>query len=168
MYMILNLTPSSLLGKTGRLHPWHYHNLVASLSSILFYFFYFYFNIYVYGCLYLIHACKLYTCSAHRSQKKELSLLKLDLQIVRSCHLGAGVQLRSSGRATSALSLQAISPASYLVLWGRVFNWSGDCQGGWAGCPATPRVLLTSALSARGLQAWPTMPVVLFCILLLW
>lgn len=51
MYMILDATPGSLLGKTGRLHPRHYYNLAASPSSTLLYFFYFYFNIMCMGAL---------------------------------------------------------------------------------------------------------------------
>jgi hypothetical protein len=55
-----------------------------------FFLFYLMSLLFVYGCFACIYVCALNVCSAHRDQKRESYLLELELQMVVSCHKGAG------------------------------------------------------------------------------
>lgn len=61
-------------------------------------FYFFYFLFYKYECLTCMWICTLYVCGAYRGEE-------LELQLVFSCHVGAGYQTsRFSGRASSQFS----------------------------------------------------------------
>ena len=46
----------------------------------------------------------MYMSGSHGGQKRALDPLRLELQMVVSCHVDAGNKLRPSGRAASALN----------------------------------------------------------------
>lgn len=62
-----------------------------------------------------MYVCAPHACLVSTEQKKASDCLGLKLQMVTSCHVGAGEQTQvvwvcSSGKADSALSHDAISP----------------------------------------------------------
>jgi len=73
--------------------------------------------------LFCLHVC---LCSMYMQCLQNPDPLKLVLQTVVSCHMGAGNRARSSGRAASALSLWALSslqPPIYYFSYFKAFSW---------------------------------------------
>lgn len=81
------------------------HETLKKLGNVLFYF---------YSCVWVVCLCAclcaVYMPSAHRSQKRALDSLKLELETAVSCLIWVlGITLGSSGRAVCALNCCAIS-----------------------------------------------------------
>ena len=76
-------------------NPWLLHSGSPSLLGTLF-FHHMYSLFYVYACFAChVHACYTETRNGH-------PILRLELQMVMSCHVGAKIKPRSSGRIASA------------------------------------------------------------------
>jgi hypothetical protein len=91
--------------------------LKLAMYFILFYFILFYFILFyfIFMCMHALPSRMSrnlgHLCSGFRGQRREPELLRLELHVVVSCHVDAGLEPWFSGRAASALDHWAISPA---------------------------------------------------------
>lgn len=101
MFVKMLLLPGLTIGDSHVISQWCF--IIIILFKLLFY---------VYKCFACVCICVLQACGAHGSQKRASDLMELELQVVVSCHVGAGHQTwvlyRSTVLSTAELLLQPL------------------------------------------------------------